>query len=107
MIGSWPVRVALGALTLGALLVSCGAEPDLADYSFENRNAFMAACTDATTDDLVVRDVCECVFASVRRHYTVAELRSLEDTLRLDALADLPEEIIGFVADCFIQESEI
>jgi len=97
----------MAVIALACVLVGAGCSSDRAvvEYGPENRHAFMAACSDLLADSLMIRDVCDCVFTSVHQAYAVTDLGAIDERLRLDALAEPPEEVVGFVAECFINEA--
>jgi len=100
-------RLVKSAMVCLLVVMSCSADPDVAEYGPENRDAFMQACSDPQIDSLMIRDVCDCIFRSVRDTYPVSELAGLDERLRLDALATPPAEITEFVAACFVAEADL
>ena len=67
--------------------------------------SFIAACTDSLDDTRVVRDVCECTWERIEDNVALADLTSIEESLRLDILTPLPDEVTTIVAECFVSES--
>ncbi len=94
------------SLAIGFALSACGREePSSATYTPANRDAFLAACTNGAVDDRLVRDVCECTWSRIAESIEIDELARLEDNLRLDALAPLPELVAEHMADCLVSEA--
>lgn len=85
----------------------CGGTEDNGEFGPANREAFLAACTDSAEDPLLVRDVCECTFDEIRVTFTVPELAALEESLKLDSLAPLPDAVAAVMADCFVAEADL
>lgn len=89
-------------------LLGCGSDGSTdVDYTAQNREAFLAACTDAAVDDRLVRDVCECTYAKLVESVNVDELARIEETLRLDTLASLPDVVADHVAECVVSEADL
>ncbi|MEM7341630.1 MAG: hypothetical protein AAF467_23485 [Actinomycetota bacterium] len=97
----------LGPLAVAALVLlgACGSDPAPTAYSAENREAFIAACTDNAGDSRVVRDVCECTWDRIEANVALTDLTSIEESLRLDALTPLPDEVTTLLAECMVTES--
>ena len=96
-----------GVILAGLTLAGCGSEPEPLEYSEANRQAFMAACTDASVDSPNTAEVCGCVYNRVAQTFTVVELAEIDNGLLLDALTDIPDEVGGYIAECFIHYSEL
>ncbi|MEL7158585.1 MAG: hypothetical protein AAFN30_18585 [Actinomycetota bacterium] len=111
MTGSWSGwRRVVPALGLVVTLASTGcgsSEPANTEYTQANREAFLAACTDAAVDDRLVRDICECTYGRLVESVDLAELTRIEEALRLDTLAPLPDVVAGHVADCVVEEADL
>lgn len=97
------IALAVAVLTVAA---GCGSPVDEVEYGELNREAFMAACTDST-DDRLVRDVCDCTYDEIEANVALVDLAALEVSLRLDTFRSLPDTIAGYLADCFVVEAEL
>ena len=91
----------------GLLIAACGSDTDQTNYNAANRDAFLAACTDSSLDDRLVRNVCECVYEQIESNMEFEELEALEGSLQLDALRSLPDDVAEYVAECFVAEAEL
>jgi hypothetical protein len=80
---------------------------DAAGYRVTNREAFVAACTDPAVDDRVVRDVCECTYDRIEESLPYEQFVELEESLRIDSLIPLPDEVSDLVAECFLTEADL
>ena len=92
---------------LSLALVGCGADIEEAEYGSENREAFLTACTDSAQDLRLVRDVCECTYDEIEATLGLAELAALEESLKLDSLASIPDAVAAAVAECFVTEADL
>jgi hypothetical protein len=92
-----------GLLGLGA----CGSDVEGDDYSGANRDAFVAACTSSEVDDRLIRDVCECTWDRIEGSLPYPRFAEIEEALRLDTLAPLPDEVTDLIAECFLSEAEL
>lgn len=90
-------------MTVGA----CSSENEATDYTSENREAFLASCTDATGDSRTIRDICECAYERIERTIPFDEFVALDDSLALDALTPLPDSVSTILADCFVSEVDL
>lgn len=89
-------------------VVGCGSDIDASEeYGDDNREAFLASCTAPGDDDRVVRDVCECTYERIEAELAYAEFVALEESLRLDALAPLPEPVAALMAECFTEVADL
>ena len=108
-------RSALGRLLLVGLmagvavlpLASCGEETTADGFTEANRDAFVTACTDPSVDDRLVRDVCECAYEQLAATLPYDRFVELEDTLRIDSLAALPDDVAALIADCVVAEADL
>ncbi|MEM9612925.1 MAG: hypothetical protein AAF962_01475 [Actinomycetota bacterium] len=104
-------RAASMALLLVAMLgvvSGCGGdEPESDQYGPANREAFLAACTDSDVDGVLVRDICECTYGRLVESVGLAELNDIEEALRLDTLAPLPDVVADHVAECVVAEADL
>lgn len=96
--------IATGALL--ACLAACGAEAPT-EYSQENEDAFLAACSDAAIDGIFEQRVCRCVYQEAEA--TIAFDRFLEINEQLaDAESPvLPDDLLDLIADCVIEEGDL
>jgi hypothetical protein len=92
--------------SLAVVVGGCGGAVADADYTADNRRAFLTACTESLDDSILVRDVCECTYDEIRASVPYDELVDLEESLALDALAPLPDYVVVIVADCFLAEAD-
>lgn len=102
-------RRALSIALVAAVLIvatGCGSAVDDVEYGELNREAFMASCTDST-DERLVRDVCECTYDEIEANVALIDLAALEESLRLDTFRSLPDTITGYLADCFVVEADL
>ena len=95
------------AVVCGLALLGCGDAQELNDYSSLNRTAFVTACVDISTDSQLVRDVCECTWDAVEEGIPYDEVVRIDQNLRVDALASLPDPVARIMADCLIEESNL
>lgn len=102
------VSMALVLVAMLGVSAGCGGD-DLAtdQYGPANREAFLAACTDSEADDVLVRDICECTYGRLVESVSLAELDRIEEALRLDTLAPLPDVVADHVAECVVAEADL
>ncbi len=93
------------AVTLG--VSACGSTDDATEYSDENREAFLAACTTPGEDQRMIRDVCECTYEEIEANMAFADFVRMEESLAVDALAPLPDSVAAFMAECFVEEVDL
>ena len=91
----------------GIGLASCASDTDATDYSAENREAFLAACTTPGEDQRMIRDVCECTYERIEANMAFADFVQMEESLQVDALAPLPDPVAEFMAECFVEEVDL
>jgi hypothetical protein len=94
-------------LLAGLLPVACSDAAGSNGYSEANRDAFVTACTDSAADDRLVRDVCECTYEEVESSLPYEEFVELEESLRIDSLMALPDEVAEMIADCVLTEADL
>ncbi len=87
-------------------LTACGAD-DPTEYSVENREAFLAACTDTGTDELYQQRVCQCVYDEAETSLPFERFREIEAELTDAEQPVLPDDILDLVAACIIEEGDL
>lgn len=102
-----PVARVGAILALSAVIVGCGSDIDETEYGESNRRAFLAACTDTGEDTRLIRDVCECTYEQIEVNMVFSDLAALEESLKLDSLRPLPDEVAGYMAECFLAEVDL
>lgn len=96
------------ALCAAALLLAAGCGEDApSDYSAENKDAFLAACTDAVGDDLLQQRVCLCVFEESSNEIPFERFVEIDDVFAGDPVAPLPDDLAALVARCVIDEADL
>ena len=95
------VGVRLLPAVLLVALAGCGSDAP-SDYSDETRANLLAACSDET-DRPIVGDVCTCTYRSIRTRVPYDRLEEIDQRLRGDAGAPLPDEVVDALADCIIE----
>jgi len=93
-------------LASAVLFVACSAEQQT-DYTVENRDAFLAACTDRETDTLLQQRVCQCVFDEAVQEIPFQRFDEIATVLGEDSAAPLPDELIALVARCVTEEADL
>ena len=91
------------AVAIALVATGCGSNIDATEYTAENREAFLAACTLPGEDPRLVRDVCECTYGQIEANMAFSDFVAMEESLLLDALEPLPDSVAGYMADCFIE----
>ncbi len=99
-IGAGLAMVWLGTLT------SCGVD-EPTEYSDENREAFMAACTDTATDGLYQQRVCQCAYDEAAATLPFERFREIEAALTDAEEPALPEDFLDILASCIIEEGDL
>lgn len=95
------------AVTLLLLLVSGCSEDAQTDFTDDNREGFLAACSEQFVDDQLTADICQCVFEATQDQMDFDDFESTDESLVEDPLQPLPSEITGFIADCVIEHAEL
>lgn len=90
-------------LAVGVVLAGC-ADEEPEDFTVDNRNGFMAACTRPVEDSRVTTAVCQCVFDATT-DLEFGRFVEIDDILVADPEADLPDELVEIIADCYVAES--
>ncbi|MCP3992968.1 MAG: hypothetical protein GY724_28155 [Actinomycetia bacterium] len=98
--------VGLG-MSVAVAISGCTGDIEEGEYGQGNREAFLAACTETSEDPRLIRDVCECTYEEIRATFTLSELAALEESLKLNSLASLPEAVAAVMADCFVAEADL
>lgn len=101
-----PVLALLAPVALVAALVSgCGEGPPAA-YTDETRSNVLAPCH-AETDPAMVGDVCACTYRSIRTGVPFDRFRQIDQQLREDPTAPLPDDLVELLADCVIEVADL
>lgn len=87
-------------------LMSCGVD-EPTEYSDENREAFMAACTDADIDGLYQQRVCQCAYDEAEATLSFERFREIEAALTDAEEPTLPEDLLDLLAVCIIEEGDL
>lgn len=85
---------------------ACG-DDEATEYRDENRDAFLAACTDAGTDGLYEQRVCRCVYDEAEATIPFERFRQINDELAEADEPVLPEELLDVLAVCIIEEGDL
>jgi hypothetical protein len=92
------------------LLAACGAEPQ-SEYSEQNRNEFLAACTEPRGDTLLQIKLCQCIFDDLQSEVSYERFVEIEQELLLvtgvAGSGGLPNELSQVIADCVVEEVEL
>ncbi len=88
------------------LFAACGEDP-APEYSDENREAFLASCTNLDEDDLIQTRLCQCGYEEAESSLDIERFLSIEEEMRDDPEAPLPEEIVELLAQCIIEEADL
>jgi len=91
---------------MGALLAGCGTETPT-EYGAENRESFLAACVDESVDGLFQQRICQCVYDEAEASVPFERFVEIEDQLRDDETAPLPDDLLDLVARCVIEEGDL
>lgn len=99
----------VSALVLTVLLAvgvaGCGEEPVVEDFTAANQDAFLTACARPIDDPRLLSDVCRCVFDRAEDELGYERFNAIDAELRADPTAELPEDVVDILTDCFIDES--
>ncbi len=99
------IGAGLAMVCLGTLM-SCGVD-EPTEYSDENREAFLAACTDADTDGLFQQRVCQCAYDEAEATLPFERFREIEAELLNSLEPALPEDFLDLLATCIIEEGDL
>jgi hypothetical protein len=106
--GRWSrFAASAGAAVVVAALAACGSDVTATNYTDENREAFLTACTIPGEDPTLIRDVCECTYDEIEATVPFADFVAMEERLAFDSLAPLPDEITELMADCFVSIADL
>ncbi len=91
-----------------ATATACGSEPQL-DFTQENTDSFLAACTTTPDDLLLHARICQCVIDTAEARLRFTEFEAFEDQLTAETAdgappAALPPAVVELVAECVIEE---
>ena len=99
-------RIGVSLLAIGALLVGCGTETPI-EYGVENRESFLAACVAESVDGIFQQRVCQCVYDEAEAVMPFDRFAEIEDQLREDGTAPLPDDLLDLIARCVIEEGDL
>ena len=88
------------------MLVSCSVD-EPTEYSDENREAFLAACTDTDTDGLYQQRVCQCAYDEAEATIPFERFREIEAELVDAEEPVLPDDLLDLLATCIIEEGDL
>lgn len=101
------IRSSALLLALGlAVIASCGTD-EATEYGDENREAFLAACTDGGSDGLYEQRVCQCVYDEAEASIPFERFREVNDELADAEDPALPDELLDALAVCIIEEGDL
>jgi hypothetical protein len=89
-----PLSVVVSLLLVAA---GCG-DRSPTDYSDETEEQFMASCVPSLGES--ERDVCRCAYDEIRSQLSFEEFEELDEQLRDDPDAELPDDVVDLVAAC-------
>jgi hypothetical protein len=95
----------LVVLGLSAVSVACGEGPPAA-YTDRIRADLLAACT-AEDDPPIVGDICACTYRHLRVSLPFERFREIDEELRLDPFAPLPDDVLTVLAECVIEVGDL
>lgn len=96
----------LAGIVASLLVPSCGTE-DPTEYSSENREAFLAACTDVDVDELFQQRLCLCAYEEAEASIPFERFREINEELGDADTATLPEDLLEVLASCVIEEGDL
>jgi hypothetical protein len=99
-------RLVAGLVSVCLWATACGSEQQ-AEYSDENREAFLAACTDAGADGLYEQRVCRCAYDEAEATIPYEQFREINDEFAETDEAVLPQELLDVLAACIIEEGDL
>jgi hypothetical protein len=85
---------------------ACGADGP-SEYSDENREAFLAACSDGESDGLYEQRVCRCAYDEAEATMSFERFREISDELAEAEEPALPEDMLDLLAGCVIEEGDL
>jgi hypothetical protein len=93
------------AVLLVAVLGLSGCGEEQADVDFTED--FLTACSDPLDDPRLVGDICQCVFERSQRAFGIERWQAIDEEMKVDADAGLPDELVELLADCIIEEGDL
>jgi hypothetical protein len=84
-------------ISLGLVATGCG-DRSPSEYSDETEEQFMASCVPSLGES--ERDVCRCAYDEIRGQLSFEEFQELDEQLRDDPDAELPDDVVDLVAAC-------
>lgn len=100
------VRLVAGLVAICSWGAACGAE-EPAEYGDDNREAFLAACTDADGDGLYQQRVCRCAYDEAVATIPFERFREINDEFSLADEPVLPDDLLDVLAACIIEEGDL
>lgn len=99
------MRLAPVLAVLLAVTVACG-EDEPTQYSGNTRTNLMVTC-EAEGDLPMVGDVCACTYRSIRTRLPFARFRQVDQELRNDPEAPLPDDVLELLAECVVEVGDL
>ena len=96
----------LTALVVLFTMAACSVE-EPNEYSDENRDAFLAACTDEGIDGLYQLRVCQCAYDEAEATIPFERFREINDDLADAEEPTLPDDMLDVLAVCIIEEGDL
>lgn len=96
----------IGACVMVFAIAACSPD-EPTDYTAENSDGFFAACLQAPEDSFLQAKLCQCVFDNAVLEIPFERFVEIDETLTLDPLAPLPDELTAIMARCVIEEADL
>ena len=96
----------LAGIVVSLVMVACGTE-EPAEYSSDNRDAFLAACVDADADGLFQQRLCLCAYEEAEASMPFDRFREINDELESADAPALPADLLAILASCIIEEGDL
>ena len=103
------MKVVLAILTLIAIPLTAAAcsQEEPQEFTNDNRDGFLAACTEQLEDTRLTSAICQCVFDESQVRIPFVRFTTIERELQEDRERELPEELVDIIAQCVIDEGEL
>lgn len=99
------VAAGLAMVCLGTM-ASCGVD-EPTEYTDENREAFMAACTDADVDGLYQQRLCQCAYDEAEATLPFERFLEIDRELADAEEPVLPDDLLELLAACIVEEGDL
>ncbi len=96
----------IGVLVIAFAAAACSPD-EPTDYTAENSDGFFAACLQSPEDSFLQAKLCQCVFDNAVLEIPFDRFVEIDESLTLDPLAPLPEELTEIMAQCVIEEADL